>query len=563
MSSQTSPADAAGSESAVAAPASGDDDVRMPGILTRTMAGELLKTILLTTAVLVSVIAFGAAIKPLARNLLGGTDILRYVALASVPMLQYALPFSAGFGATLVMHRLATDNEIVAMSAAGLSHFRIMRPVMLLGVAILVVMLVLVNLVVPVFFSRMESMLARDVTRLLASAVERGEAFDLGDTRIYADAIEIQDAPEGTTATTRLVLVGVAAIQTGEDGEAETEFTADYATLDVHRIDGRSILKLVLGDATVYRAEDETLVRTPAAEPRAIDLGRRFEPNPKMFTLGRMLEIRENPRDYWRVRVHLDRIAEQAALHEVEEALSGRLLETGRVELRDPRRDATWTILAEDPDGDALRAGALGRVTVECREADGRVQASTCPEATWTIARRGGVEVVDLDLSRVDDSEALDRLPRSVRSLEPVDLERAARPSDDALLDWATGEIDDERTPPATRSSLEKELEGVALQVDRVTWDIDARIQQRFAQAVTAPLLLLLGAILAIQLRHATPLSVYVVAFLPAVADILLISGGEQMLRRGPSFLGGALLWSGNLLLVAVCIVTWLRLRRH
>lgn len=563
MSSQTSPADAAGSESTVAAPASGDDDVGMPGILTRTMAGELLKTILLTTAVLVSVIAFGAAIKPLARNLLGGTDILRYVALASVPMLQYALPFSAGFGATLVMHRLATDNEIVAMSAAGLSHFRIMRPVMLLGVAILVVMLVLVNLVVPVFFSRMESMLARDVTRLLASAVERGEAFDLGDTRIYADAIEIQDAPEGTTATTRLVLVGVAAIQTGEDGAAETEFTADYATLDVHRIDGRSILKLVLGDATVYRAEDETLVRTPAAEPRAISLGRRFEPNPKMFTLGRMLEIRENPRDYWRVRVHLDRIAELAALHEVEEALSGRLLETGRIELRDPRRNATWTIVAEDPDREALRVGGLGPVTVERREADGRVQASTCPDAAWTISRRGGVEVVDLDLSKVDDSEALDRLPRSVRSLEPVDLERATRPSDDALLDWATARIDDQRTLPATRSTLKKEVASVALQVDRVTWDIDARIQQRFAQAVTAPLLLLLGAILAIQLRHATPLSVYVVAFLPAIADILLISGGEQMLRRGPSFLGGALLWSGNLLLVTVCIVTWLRLRRH
>ena len=170
---------------------------------------------------------------------------------------------------------------------------------------------------------------------------------------------------------------------------------------------------------------------------------------------------------------------------------------------------------------------------------------------------------MDLDLSRVDDSEALDRLPRSVRSLEPVDLERAARPSDDALLDWATARIDDQRTPPATRSTLKKEVAGVALQVDRVTWDIDARIQQRFAQAVTAPLLLLLGAILAIQLRHATPLSVYVVAFLPAIADILLISGGEQMLRRGPSFLGGALLWSGNLLLVTVCIVTWLRLRRH
>ncbi len=142
-------------------------------------------------------------------------------------------------------------------------------------------------------------------------------------------------------------------------------------------------------------------------------------------------------------------------------------------------------------------------------------------------------------------------------------MEQPVRPSDEALLEWAKGSLDDDRTSSSTRAEIKRELGAVDLQSTRVVWDIDARIQQRFAQAVTAPLLLLLGALLAIQLRNATPLSVYVVAFLPAIADILLISGGEQMLRRGPSFLGVALLWSGNLLLVAFCLFSWIRLRRH
>lgn len=534
----------------------------MPGILTRTMAGELLKTILLTTGVLVAVIAFGAAIKPLARNLLGGMDILRYVALASVPMLQYALPFSAGFGATLVMHRLASDNEIVAMSAAGLSHARILRPVLLLGAAILVVMLLLVNVVVPIFWNRMESMLARDVTRLLASAVERGEAFDLGDTRIYADDVVVQDAPEGTTATTRLVLVGVAAIQTDDDGGPETEFTADYATLDVHRVDGRSILKLVLGDATVYRAEDETLVRTPAAEPRAIDLGHRFEPNPKMFTLDRMLEIRSDPRDYWRVRLHVDRLAEQASIEGLRDALVADILATGRLELRDPRRDAVWVVVPESPSAESVAVGRLGRTVVERRDADGRTTVGESADVRWKLARRGGVDVVDLQIVRADD-DAVDRLPRAVRSLAPIEQLRPERPSDDELIDWATATIADETRSAGFRAPIERELRSIEQESERVIWDIDARIQQRLAQAVTAPLLLLLGSILAIQLRHATPLSVYVVAFLPAIADILLISGGEQTLRRGPSVMGMMLLWSGNLLLLGLCIAAWFRLRRH
>ena len=42
----------------------------MSGVLTRYVTVELLKTILVTTGVLVTVIAFGATVKPLVRNLL-------------------------------------------------------------------------------------------------------------------------------------------------------------------------------------------------------------------------------------------------------------------------------------------------------------------------------------------------------------------------------------------------------------------------------------------------------------------------------------------------------------
>ena len=80
---------------------------------------------------------------------------------------------------------------------------------------------------------------------------------------------------------------------------------------------------------------------------------------------------------------------------------------------------------------------------------------------------------------------------------------------------------------------------------------------------MTGPLLLVLGSLLAIRLRHATPLLVYLVAFLPAIADILLISGGEQSLRDGPSVSGYLLLWSGNFLLIFFCISAWWRLSRN
>ena len=98
----------------------------MPWILWRHLLSELLKVLLLTASVIVVVVAFGAAIKPLADNALGPGSVLKYVALATVPMMQFALPFAAGFAATIVLHRFASDTYFSTLpgprelSASGL-----------------------------------------------------------------------------------------------------------------------------------------------------------------------------------------------------------------------------------------------------------------------------------------------------------------------------------------------------------------------------------------------------------------------------------------------------------
>ena len=171
------------------APAREDAVPCMPRILLRHIIAELLRVQILTASVLVAVIAFGAAIRPIMQNLLGAEELLQFVALASVPMLQYALPFAGAFAGTIVYARLAADNEVLAMSAAGLSYRRILLPAAVLGVALLVGMAVLVDAGVPRFWTSMRRLITRDVTRLFVSAVERGEAFRVGNTQLYADEV--------------------------------------------------------------------------------------------------------------------------------------------------------------------------------------------------------------------------------------------------------------------------------------------------------------------------------------------------------------------------------------
>ena len=117
----------------------------MPSILFRHIVADLTRILVLTTSVLVAVIAFGAAIRPVMQNLLGAEDLLQFVFQASVPMLQFALPFAAAFAGTIVYARLTAENEVLAMSAAGLSYKRILLPAVGLGAILLIAMAVLVD----------------------------------------------------------------------------------------------------------------------------------------------------------------------------------------------------------------------------------------------------------------------------------------------------------------------------------------------------------------------------------------------------------------------------------
>ena len=545
------------------------DHRRMPGLLTRYMAGELLKTILLTATVLVAVIAFGTAIKPLSRNLLGGADILKYVMFAMIPMMEYALPFAAGFGATLVMHRLAGDNEVLAMSSCGLSPRRIFRPIFLLAAVLLLVMLALVEFLVPVFWTRMESLLAHDVTRLLASSVERGGAFTLGDTRIYADEVLVTEMPEGSQAETRMVLVGVAALQVDERGEPETEFTAEYATMDLYRMEGRSILKLVLGDATVFRSGDGSLVRVPTAEPRAIDLGRGFRLGVKMLTLPEMFAVQAAPAEYPSLQPQVDRIRRLLVREATLRFLKDELTAGRQVEFEDRGRDTSWRIISAESVTQENGKFVLQAPVIE-RGGDGssrrRARASSL---VLTEDWRDGRMVLDVVLTEpqpIDDRSGSEvRWPTEIRSLNlPPSAEFGAQeetPTEVVSMARAFESKEIEFV------SLGKQLGGAIKTFDnaaqRLLWDIEGRMQQRMAQACTGPLLLILGAILAIRLRGSPPLTVYAIAFLPAILDIVLISGGEQSLRKGPTPGGYLLIWSGNLLLGGACIAAWWRLRRN
>lgn len=548
----------------------------MPFILHRHLLTELLKVLLLTTSVIVVVIAFGSAIRPLAENLLGPGGVAKWIVLATVPMLQFAIPFSGGFAATLVMHRFVTDNEITAMACCGLSYRTIFVPVVLLGLVLLVLMVWLVNFAVPRFWEMLKEVGTQDATAVFAAAVERGEALSVERLSIYADEFREVPAPADAGVEKRFLLFGVAAIESDPEGRPVTEFASESAAVDLYRRGRQRWMKLAMSNATVFRAAEGTVALLPRATPDAVLLDRGWVRGPKFLSLTELLQLRRT----------LDRQGgDEAARQQLERLLAKvdgwacldrQLKGANRAVLVDEANRREYLIERAVVDGSGLSPGDEGG-------------AITVTEFERGIAsRRAVTERVDLfydDLAPADapprfDLSLRDPVVSDLRSREPV---RARWPTRLLSLevrscpgrDWSTlgnedaiamaAEIDAAVPGPGAdlRAQGEAAARDMRRAMRRLSNEIDSHLSQRAAQALSAPILLLLGAVLAVWLRQSLPLSVYLLSFVPAIANILLLASGQQLMRSGNMALGATMMWSGTLLLLLIAAHGWRRLARN
>ena len=539
----------------------------MPWILWRHLLSELLKVLLLTASVIVVVVAFGAAIKPLADNALGPGSVLKYVALATVPMMQFALPFAAGFAATIVMHRFASDNELVAMAASGLRHRTILAPVALLGLALLVVMFWLVHAVVPRFWGLMRDTVAQDAAAVFVSAVERGEALDAGELTIYADAVEVEPAPPDTGAVQRLRLSGVAAVQRSRSGSGTAEFVSERAVVDVHRRDGSTVMKLSMSNGTGFRAGEGTVAFIPQAAPDAVEIGRVAERDARSTTSADLASARANLDGEAALQAPIAAAASILERVDLLQCAERTLASTGGLTLQDDVSRRRIRIDRARATGDRLEASGPSFTVTEL---DGTRPVRRATASAGSLPPASGGEGNRLDLVLVaptaEDLAGARPTPtrwparlRDLRVIECPSTQQSSTSSADLLARLDAIAASGGASAEASAASA-AELRRRMGSVDRDLWSNQV---QRVALAVSAPLVLLLGAALAAWKRHSLPLTIYLLAFMPALLNIVTIAGGQQVMRGGGVTTGLAIMWSGNALLAALALHAFRRWAAH
>lgn len=551
---------------------------------------EIWRLVLITTLVLVAVIAFAAAVKPLADGKVGPAEALRFMGLAVVPMLQYALPFAAGFGATLAYHRLAQDNELNAAYAGGLSHRSILGPALLTGVMLAVLLAVLTNLVIPRFLASMERLITQDLAKILVTNIERGDSVERDNMMVHADAAR-RIVPPAPGAQEQLLLTRMTAVELDRAGMVQSEANASVAHLwvfpggGVPEGEGR-VVRRMDEDAGQARIRLERAVH--AIKGRAVAQGNNldvvlpalnlFKDDPKFLTLGELIDLRDEPERMNWIEMRRRDLAFHLGERMTTEELARRLGRDGFVELIDEDQFVLRVYAAsvrwEDNRWKLATAKAGEPILIEQQRGELSTRRWSAPKA-WFRTNIGPDRerrslTIDLEVEQTvaltadtptagPGAAVRERLPFTGLTLRDGPL--------DALLDV-------ERTPsgvliemvrPRVENNdvfLAQPYRELIRTSERLQREITSKIHERAAMSAACFVMVLCGASTAMVLSTSLPLTVYLWSFFPALATVISISSGQQLTHsEGP--IGLIVLWGGVAGFGVYSLLTYVRLSRH
>jgi hypothetical protein len=320
---------------------------------------------------------------------------------------------------------------------------------------------------------------------------------------------------------------------------------------------------------SVVRLIDGTVAFVPEANPDAVEVQSASERSPNMANLVDLVSMMRNPDvsgDSAQRRAEIARMVRSARALALADAQLRRGIAVPFVDDRSGRRyelraagiqggqavgaPGGSVIIEESQDGRLLRRGRGASARVDLAPLDRGDDPSSAVRLTVTLIKPS-VEGLSSSWPETLDGVRPDMtLPIAAMTADALEEEAEAAAQNTALLG-----------PIAT--SIGREAGAWAKLRREVVWEAVAHAWMRLAQSVCAPLLLLMGAVLAVQMRRSSPLLVYSIAFVPAIIDILLINSGHHSMRDGELVWGFIVMWSGNAAVAGMVWWAWRKVAVH
>jgi lipopolysaccharide export system permease protein len=152
---------------------SGKEAFLVFGILHRAIFTELAKVFLLSLAGITGIVVMASVVQELSQHGFGPVQILMAIPLIVPSMMPFIIPPTTLFASCVVYGRLAHDNEIVAIKAAGINVIHVVWPGIALGLIMSLTTLGLYLDLIPSTHRILRTAVVNDVEEFLYSMLRR------------------------------------------------------------------------------------------------------------------------------------------------------------------------------------------------------------------------------------------------------------------------------------------------------------------------------------------------------------------------------------------------------
>ncbi len=560
----------------------------MPWTIYKYILIEVLKTLVPSVLVLLTVISFAASVGPLSRGFINAESVPIFVFYMAPSMLQFALPFSAAFAGTIVFNRLANDNEILACRACGISYAKIMMPVVFLGLVLTIGMVFLSNWIVPEFILRAEKMATRDITMSLVNTIKQGREFVIDDKfALYAKNAVIEDSPESSPTQEEIrpsqliKLQDLVFGQMDDEGELYQYGTAEQADFYVYRAPEEAWLMMFFKGVSV-EDQDSGKMRFEEGKNFRVQLKNFFKDQLRFLTIDQIRQMGEEPEKYDRVRKRKHALAQAASRQRVFQMMQREMDAGNAAELLMPDQVGKCVIkngriISEDEFGLKIVGHEDKPLVVAFTLKDLPLKTYTTNKAVYLnvdykdskkflaaltdddFEPRISLAFEDVHVSAVVENSLKSYVENGLRLSEPIYSHYYDELDVKQLIQHVKMEFPGAKGVDDSVMNLDNLLTTMYRRVN-------GELNLRMANAFSCALILLLGCVLCIRGEGQMPLVIYLKTFVLALVVLILTHRGLKMSidPKASSVMPGLfLLWAGNTLLLILISFNYWKISRN
>lgn len=562
---------------------------------------DLVKIFLMASGVIAGIMSFGGLLRPLMEYGLGLGQVTQMLACFMPAMTTYAYPVAALFATTVVYGRLASDNEVTAVRAAGISlgPLGLGLPALVSGAILCVISFLLLSYVVPVFTLKAEQTIFTNIGQLVASRIEQTHQIKLQQIgsqpiTIFARSARVEPNDPNLPNEQFVTLNGVSIVTYETDGSDQKLqipaefFMAEEATASIKQVQGDQateepvLLSAILKNGMKFPRDVTGQKDAPIQGGVSVQnfgpipLPSIIRENTKFMDIRRLQYLSQHPEKSRRIGEILSTFIRMDQQYDYLGILRREFDDTGILKF----------VTADGTQYKLNAASAISDIDI--------------PHLRFVISSKDGVTPINLVQTRLN-APPLEAQAKSIRirvfpnnsdnaisvALEmfdakvivqgneafPGNFERAftvAMPAHVSAIrnntadhyDSATRLLPDQRDlVPNLRRNLMRQNNSVI-----------SEFYSRLSFAISCLVLVLVGYGLGVMFKSGNYLTAFAVSVVPALLSIVLIVTGQHICEnvpydlgkdfKNPLGLGLAVLWSGNAIVLLLAVGLMWRLRR-